>query len=85
MKLIKISAMWCPGCLSMHKVWDKIRLEFPMLEIEEYDYDMDEEIVETFNVGNILPVTILMDNNQEVDRLIGEKSFEEIKEFIERK
>jgi len=85
MKVIKINAMWCPGCLSMHKVWDKVKNTFPNLEIEEYDYDLDEETVQSFNVGTILPVTILVEGDQEIDRLIGEKTFEEIKDFIERK
>ena len=85
MKIIKINAMWCPGCLAMHKIWDKIKKDYPALVVEEYDYDLDEEFVKSFNVGNILPVTILMEENEEIDRLVGEKSFEQIKQFIERK
>ena len=76
--------MWCSGCLSMHKIWKKIEEEYKDIEIITYDYDMDEDIVKTYNVGNILPVAIFYDNNEEVARLNGEKSKEEIEEVINK-
>ena len=84
MKIIKINAMWCSGCLSMHKIWKKIEEEYQDIEIITYDYDMDEDIVKTYNVGYILPVAIFYDNNEEVARLNGEKSKEEIEEVINK-
>ena len=41
------------------------------------DYDFDEDIVKNYNIGNKLPVIICNDN-----RLIGEKDYEEIENFI---
>lgn len=84
MKIIRINAMWCGGCLSMHKVWKKIEEKYPNIEIIQYDYDMDEDIVKTYNVGNLLPVTIFFDGDTEVVRLNGEKTFEEIEEVINK-
>lgn len=84
MKIIRINAMWCGGCLSMHKVWKKVEEKYPNLEMVQYDYDMDEDIVKKYNVGNILPVAIFFDGDKEVDRLNGEKTFEEIEEVIKR-
>lgn len=83
MKIIKINAMWCAGCLSMHKVWKEIETKYPNIEIINYDYDMDEEIVKNYNPGNILPVTIFMKDNTEVNRLNGEKTSQEIINVIE--
>jgi len=79
MKLIKISAMWCPACLIMRNVLKNIDFD---IEQVEYDYDMDEDIVNKYNVGEILPVLILVDNDNEVARLTGEKSKEEVLEFL---
>ena len=45
---------------------------------------MDEEIVKTFNPGNILPITILTKDEVEVERLNGEKSLNEIIELLEK-
>lgn len=82
MKIIRINAMWCGGCLSMHKVWKKIEEEYPDIEIINYDYDMDEEIVKGYEVGNLLPVAIFMKGDKEVARLNGEKTVNEIEKVI---
>jgi len=79
MKLIKISAIWCPACLIMRNTLNS--LDFDIEQIE-YDYDMDEDIVSTYNVGDILPVLILVDNDKEVARLVGEKTKEEVTNFL---
>lgn len=79
MKLIKISAMWCPACLIMRNILKNLDFD---IEQVEYDYDIDEEIVNEYNVGEILPVLILVNNDKEVARLIGEKSKDEVLEFL---
>ena len=82
MKIIRINAMWCGGCLSMHKVWKKIEEKYNDIEYIQYDYDMDEDIVKNYNVGSILPVAIFYKDNKEVARLNGEKTIEEIEKVI---
>ena len=82
MKIIKINAMWCSGCLSMKKIWKQITEEYPNLNITTYDYDMDQKEVEKYNVGEILPVVIFQKKDKEI-RLIGEKTKQEIIEVIE--
>lgn len=83
MKIIRINAMWCAGCLSMHKVWKEIESKYPDIEMIIYDYDMDEDIVKTYNPGEILPITIFIKDNVEVNRLNGEKTAKEIIDIIE--
>lgn len=82
MKYIKISAMWCPYCIIMNKIWKKIKEEYPNTIFEELDLDMDEE-AEKYNVGETLPVVLRIENDKEVARLTGEKTYEEVKKFIE--
>jgi len=81
MKVVKINAIWCSGCLSMKKIWKEIEEEYPNLDIINLDYDMDEEEVSKYLPGDVLPVVILKNNEKEI-RLIGEKSKEEIIEKI---
>ena len=52
------------------------------IEIETLDYDFDD--IEKYNVSNKLPVMISIENDKEIDRLIGEKSYEEIIEFLRK-
>lgn len=84
MKIIKIGAIWCPGCLVMKKIWKNITSK-KELDILELDYDIDNEEVSKYNVGNILPVVIFLDdNNNELERLIGEQKEEKILELINK-
>ena len=75
-KIIVISAVWCPSCLILKKHLKKLNEEY-QIEIEYLDYDFDEEKVSKYNVGDILPVIICDDK-----RLIGEKSYEDIVNFL---
>lgn len=81
MKIIKITALWCPSCLIMNDlINDNINSNIDLIS---YDYDMDEEDIKKYNVGTVLPVLIKLDeDNNEVSRLIGEKSKKELLEFI---
>ena len=77
MKLIKIGAIWCSGCLVMNKVWNKLIKEYNF-SYETYDIDMDEDEVEKYNVGEKLPVFIVMENDKEIKRFIGEYSYSDM-------
>lgn len=85
MKVIKIGAVWCPGCLIMKKVWNNIIKDYSNLEIINLDYDMDSEEVSKYNPGKVLPVVIFLDDNdQELERLIGEQKEETLREKIDK-
>lgn len=81
MKIVKIGAMWCPGCIIMHKVWNKIEANYNV-DITSYDIDMDSDEVEKYNVGSTLPVIIFFDGEKEYKRLIGEKKYEDVENVI---
>ena len=78
MKIIKINAMWCPGCIISKSIWNEIENDYPNHEYISLDYDLDEDIVSNYNVGDILPVVIVLDKDKEVKRIIGEKNKKEI-------
>lgn len=83
MKIIKIGAIWCPGCLVMKKIWSKIFNDYPSLEVVELDYDMDNEEVLKYNPGKVLPVVIfLSEDGNEIERIIGEMSENTLREKI---
>ena len=85
MKIIKIGAIWCPGCLVMKKIWKNILNDYNDLDIMELDYDMDSDEVNKYEPGKVLPVVIFLDsNNQELERLIGEQSEDTLRKKIEK-
>lgn len=83
-ELLVISAVWCPSCLILNKHLKKLKEEYSNLIISRLDYDMDEEKIFKYNIGDKLPVMILLDEEgYELKRLIGEKSYNEIVDFLE--
>jgi thioredoxin len=84
MKIIIINAMWCPGCLISKSIWNEIKLLYPNIEYINYDYDLDEEDIIKYNIGDIVPVVIFEKNNIEIKRVIGEKSKKEILDIMEK-
>lgn len=80
MKIVVISAVWCPSCLLLNKNLKKLK----GYDIEKYDYDFDSDIVKKYNIGKVLPVMILEKDGLELGRLNGEKSYDEIVEFLGR-
>ena len=84
MKIIKIGAIWCPGCLVMNKIWNKINKDYE-LDIIELDYDMNSDEVVKYNVGKVLPVIIFMDDEGiELERLVGEQKEDKLRNLIDR-
>ena len=75
-EIIVISALWCPSCLLLKKELKKLHEEYN-LNFKTFDYDLDEDEVEKYNVGDKLPVIIYNDK-----RLIGEKTYDEIVDFL---
>lgn len=82
MKLIRISSTWCVSCIITDKIWKELKNEYSY-EFIEYDYDLDEDELKKYQLGNILPIIIILKDDREVKRIIGEKTKNEIKSIID--
>ena len=83
MKILKIGAVWCSGCLIMKPRWAEIEKEMPDLITEYYDFDKDKEIMEKYGIDHKLPVFIFLDKNgDEILRLTGEQDKKELVRII---
>lgn len=80
MKIVKISAIWCSSCIIMKSRFNDV-IKDKDIEVISLDYDMDD--IDEYNVGDILPVYIKLENEKEKSRLIGEHSKEEIERFLD--
>lgn len=77
MRVVKIGAIWCGGCLVMNKVWNKLLKNYSFDYIE-LDLDMDEDEVKKYNPGDKLPIFIVLDGDSEINRYIGEFSYDDL-------
>jgi len=78
MKIVIISALWCPSCLKMGKIYKQLKDEFENIEFISYDLDFDEEEVQKYNPGDTLPILIVLNNEIELKRVVGEYTKEEL-------
>lgn len=83
MKVLKFGAVWCPGCLVMKPRWAEIEKENPWLQTEFYDYDENKDMVEKYNITDVLPTFVFLDkDNGEFLRLNGEIDKKKLIEII---
>jgi thiol-disulfide isomerase/thioredoxin len=72
MKILKIGAVWCTGCIVMKPLWKEIEEKRPDLVTEYFDADEHPEIIEKFNIKDF-PMFIFLDNaGNELHREWGE-------------
>ncbi len=65
LRVLKIGAIWCPGCVIMKTRWAEIEKELPELETEYFDADEHKELLKKYKVKN-LPASIFLDKNDKV-------------------
>lgn len=84
MQILKFGAIWCKECLVMRPIWSEIESGMPELKTKYYDADENFKKLKKYNIKNI-PVFIFLDkNNNEIIRLNGIKSKNEIEEIIKK-
>lgn len=81
MKIIKVGALWCPACIITNNSLNKLKDKYNF-KLEELDYDFDD--IEKYNIGETLPVLVFIKNEEEVFRLIGEKTDRDIEEVLKK-
>ena len=81
MKIIKVGALWCPACIITNNSLNKLKDKYNF-DLEELDYDFDD--IEKYNIGETLPVLIFIKEDEEVYRLIGEKTDKDIEEVLKK-
>jgi thiol-disulfide isomerase/thioredoxin len=62
----------------MKRRYDKL---FEEDQYEIIDLDFDEDDIESYEIGDVLPVVIIYKDGKEVKRLIGEKSKKDLKKI----
>lgn len=80
-RLLRFTASWCIPCraLAINLESANFTLKFP---IEVIDIDTHPEITAEYGIRSV-PALVLLDENIEVKRMIGNKSSTEIREWLE--
>jgi thioredoxin 1 len=75
------TADWCNPCKKMKPIAEEINREYADISIKFIDADAEIELAKSFGIRSV-PTLILMDEGNEVRRIIGAKTKNELMEFI---
>ena len=79
--LVDFNASWCGPCKMLHPVLEELEKETDKCTIVSVNVDDNEELSQEFGVMSI-PCLVLFEDGKEIDRSVGFKSLEELKEMI---
>jgi thioredoxin-like negative regulator of GroEL len=77
-RLYYYSAPWCVPCQSFGPVMDQVGAVVPVVKVN-VDYEAD--LAQRANVRSV-PTVILVENDQEVRRFTGARSYQDVMQFI---
>jgi thioredoxin-like negative regulator of GroEL len=77
-KLIYVSAPWCGPCKQFGPVMNRVSETIP---VQKVDADTDTEIVAKYGIRNIPTVLKVNANGDLLDKFVGVKTEQQVKDF----
>jgi thioredoxin 1 len=77
-RILRFTASWCGPCKSMAMNLETANLGFP---IEVVDIDAHPDVAQEYGIRSV-PTLVLMDENIQVDRIIGTKTVNQLQEWV---
>ena len=79
--LVDFWAVWCGPCQMMAPILHELETEMPDVQIGKVNVDEQMDLARQFRVVRI-PTLIIFKNGQEVQRMVGVTSKEELKDAL---
>ncbi len=79
--LVDFNANWCGPCRMVRPILDEIASESDDYKIVSVNVDKEEELAAKYNVSSI-PCMVIIKDGKEVNRSIGFRPKDEIKELL---
>ena len=79
--LVDFWAVWCGPCQMMAPILHELAAEMPDVQIGKVNVDEQMDLARQFRVVSI-PTLIIFKNGQEVQRMVGVTSKEELKDAL---
>ena len=79
--LVDFWAVWCGPCQMMSPILHELEAEMPDVQIGKVNVDEQMDLARQFRVVSI-PTLIIFKNGQEVQRMVGVTSKEELKDAL---
>jgi thioredoxin 1 len=80
--ILHFTAAWCGPCKALTKTFENNKRTFKKIKRLKVDLDEHQELAKKYNIKSV-PTILLFKNGQESKRLIGNKTLEELVNFID--
>jgi thioredoxin 1 len=77
-QLFYFSADWCQPCKTLAPIMEEVSSQIP---VQKINIDYEADTITKYGVRNI-PTVILVENGQEVRRFSGNRSYNDVIQFI---
>ncbi len=82
MKVLDFYADWCGPCQMLLPVLEEIEKEYPEVEFERVNIDIEREMAEKYGIMSIPTLIVLDDKGEIQEMLVGLQSKAEIEKVI---
>ena len=72
------TADWCAPCKALGPTMNRVSQQ---IQVNKVNIDYEADVIQKYGVRNI-PTVILVENGQEVRRFSGNKSYDQVIQFI---
>lgn len=80
-KVVMFSAAWCQPCKQAKPKFQLLAESARDMEFEIIDIDENRDMAQDFNITGV-PTFMLIEDNEEVQRLVGAQNVARVKEFL---
>jgi thioredoxin 1 len=80
-KVVMFSASWCQPCRQAKPVFQQLKESIKDVQFEIVDIDENRDMANDFGITGV-PTFMLIENNEEVSRLVGAQNVVRVKELL---